>query len=203
MSSSGGGLAIPVSADDHALGPQSASITLVEYGDYECSFCGAAYPIVAALQRTFGDELRFVFRNMPLANVHPHAETAAEAAEAVGLQGHFWEMHDLLYEHQNALEPSALLSYASASGADSTEFEEALERRVTHDRAQHDVEGGLRSGVKWHTHVLYQRSSVWRLVGVGALRAVSRVARRTPSRRRSLESRSRALAQTSRLWRAH
>jgi protein-disulfide isomerase len=147
VSTPGGGLAIPVSADDHALGPQSASITLVEYGDYECSYCGAAYPIVAALQRTFGDELRFVFRNMPLTNVHPHAEAAAEAAEAVGLQGHFWEMHDLLFEHQNALDPSALLSYASASGADSTEFEVALERRVTRERVQHDVEGGLRSGV--------------------------------------------------------
>jgi protein-disulfide isomerase len=147
VSSSVGRLVIPVSADDHALGPQSASITLVEYGDYECSYCGQAYRIVAALQRTFGDELRFVFRNMPLTNVHAHAESAAEAAEAVGLQGHFWGMHDLLYEHQSSLERSALLSYASASGADSTVFEEALDRRVTRDRVQHDVEGGLRSGV--------------------------------------------------------
>jgi protein-disulfide isomerase len=147
VSSSGGRLAIPVSDDDHALGPQSASITLVEYGDYECPYCGKAYPIVAALQRIFGDELRFVFRNMPLSNVNPHAVMAAEAAEAAGLQGHFWEMHDLLLEHQTALEPSALLSYATASGADATVLETVLERRATRDRVEHDVEGGLRSGV--------------------------------------------------------
>lgn len=93
-------LAVPVSERDHATGPESAPVTLIEYGDYECSFCGEAYPIVKNVQRHLGDRLRFVFRNFPIGTAHPHAEQAAEAAEAAAAQGMFWEMHDLLYEHQ-------------------------------------------------------------------------------------------------------
>ena len=94
----------PVGANDHAQGAANAPVTVVEYGDYECPYCGEAYPVTKALQKRLGDKLRFVFRNFPLAEMHPHAEHAAEAAEAAGAQGKFWEMHDLLYEHQDALE---------------------------------------------------------------------------------------------------
>jgi len=93
----------PVSADDYAQGPATALVTLVEYGDFECPFCGQAYPIVKAIQDRFGDQLRFVWRNFPLAQAHPHAQGAAEAAEAAGAQGAFWGMHDLLFAHQDAL----------------------------------------------------------------------------------------------------
>jgi protein-disulfide isomerase len=92
-------LAAPVTDADHVQGASLAGVTLVEYGDYECSYCGEASVIVRELQRLFTDSLRFVFRNFPLANVHPHAERAAEVAEAVAVQGHFWSLHDLIFEH--------------------------------------------------------------------------------------------------------
>src|SRR5262245_21635746 len=98
----------PVGERDHAQGPADASVTLVEYGDFECPYCGQAYPIVKALQRRLGDRLRFVFRNFHLTNAHPHAEHAAEAAEAAGAQDRYWQMHDRLYEHQRALDDSHL-----------------------------------------------------------------------------------------------
>jgi len=97
-------LAVAVDDDrDHIQGPAEAAVTLVEYGDYECPYCGAAYPIVKDLQARMGDKLRFVFRNFPISTSHPHAEQAAEAAEAGAAQGRFWEMHDLLYENQARL----------------------------------------------------------------------------------------------------
>src|ERR1700704_5298787 len=96
----------PVSQRDHVIGPASAAITLVEYGDYECPHCGAAHPIVQEVRRRLASGLRFAFRHFPLSRVHPHAERAAEAAEAAGAQGptNFWEMHEQLFAHQNALE---------------------------------------------------------------------------------------------------
>src|SRR4051812_43106345 len=96
-------LAIAVTASDHAQGAPDAAVTLVEYGDYQCPYCGAAHPIVKAVQKHLGKKLRFVFRNFPLNQAHPMAELAAEAAEAAGAQGKFWEMHDALYENQNEL----------------------------------------------------------------------------------------------------
>lgn len=140
-------LALPVGPTDHIYGPEDATITLVEYGDYECPYCGQAFRIVKELQRFFSDSLRLVFRNMPLANVHPHAEDAAEAAEAVGLQGKFWTMHDLLFENQRALEEPALLGYAALAGADVNQVADALARRVMRPRVEQDLEGGIRSGV--------------------------------------------------------
>src|SRR5690242_12033646 len=93
-----------VSARDHIQGRAVAAVTLVEYGDYQCPYCGEAHPVVKRLQRAFGEELRFVFRNFPLTEAHPYAMIAAEAAEAAGLQGKFWEMHDFIFEHQSDLE---------------------------------------------------------------------------------------------------
>src|SRR4051794_32266390 len=99
-----------VGADDHRQGRDDAPVTLVEYGDYQCSFCGAAYPVVKEVQAALGDDLRFVFRNFPLTQIHEHAQKAAEAAEAAGGQEHFWPYHDLLYEHQDALRRDDLLN---------------------------------------------------------------------------------------------
>src|ERR1051325_11658882 len=110
----------PVPHRDHIQGPIDAPIALVEYGDYECPYCGEAYPIVKAIQERLGDRLCFAFRNFPLVNSHPHAEHAAEAAEAAGAQGKFWEMHDMLFEKQNALEDEALARYAEALRLDAS-----------------------------------------------------------------------------------
>ncbi|HWK79595.1 MAG TPA: thioredoxin domain-containing protein, partial [Thermomicrobiales bacterium] len=97
-------LTVPVGADDHRQGAEHAAVILVEYGDYECPYCGQAYPLVKDLMRQLGDRVGFVFRNFPIATSHPNAELAAEAAEAAAAQGQFWPMHDLLYEHQRSLD---------------------------------------------------------------------------------------------------
>jgi protein-disulfide isomerase len=136
----------PVGPDDHVSGNADAPITLVEYGDYQCPYCGMAHPIVKELQREFGDSLRLVFRNMPLANVHPHAEAAAEAAEAVAELGDFWAMHDLLYENQSNLGDAALARYAVQAGVDERAFSTALQSGAPRARVQRDLEGALRSG---------------------------------------------------------
>ena len=111
-------LVLPVDPDrDHIQGPADAPVTLVEYGDYECPYCGAAYPIIKEVQARMGERLRFVFRNFPITTSHPHAGQAAEAAEAAGVQGPFWEMHDLLYENQQSLEDADLRGYAERLGS--------------------------------------------------------------------------------------
>ncbi|MFZ0891731.1 MAG: thioredoxin domain-containing protein [Thermoplasmata archaeon] len=140
-------LAVPVSSRDHAQGAENAPVTLLEYGDYECPYCGAAYPIVKELQRRLGAEVRFVFRNFPLANAHPHATMAAEAAEVVGAQGKFWEMHDLLYENQRALTEADLVSYAGRLGVAKEKFSTEIRRPVYADRVREDFASGVRSGV--------------------------------------------------------
>jgi protein-disulfide isomerase len=117
-------LAVAVDDDrDHIQGRADAAVTLVEYGDYECPYCGAAYPIVKELQARMGDRLRFVFRNFPISTSHPHAEQAAEAAEAGAAQGRFWAMHDLLYENQRQLRDQDLHRYAEQLGIDVERFD--------------------------------------------------------------------------------
>ncbi len=137
----------PVSERDHILGNGNAPVTLVEYGDYECPMCGAAYPITQELVEQYGDELRFVFRNFPLTQIHPHALLAAEAAEAASFQGRFWEMHDALYENQSWLEPDDLATYADNLGLDGTQFIADMNKPETAERVQTDYKGGMRSGV--------------------------------------------------------
>ena len=137
----------PVTERDHAQGPATAAVTLVEYGDYECPHCGRAYPIVKELQQRFGEQLRFVFRNFPLGEIHPHAAHAAEAAEAAASQGLFWEMHDALFEHQNALDDLHLIQYAVAIGADDRKLREELASHVHAPRVRSDFLAGVRSGV--------------------------------------------------------
>jgi protein-disulfide isomerase len=140
-------LSVPVGKSDHMAGGESASVTLVEYGDYQCPFCGQAYPIIKAIQRKLGPRLRFVFRNFPLSNAHPFAELAAEAAEAAGAQGKFWEMHDLLYENQANLGQELAVESAGKLSLDVDRFIEDLKNRRFRERVRHDFTGGVRSGV--------------------------------------------------------
>jgi protein-disulfide isomerase len=140
-------LKTPVGADDHAAGPADAPVTLVEYGDFQCPYCGQAYPIVKALQKRFGTKLRFVFRHMPLKNAHPQAELAAEAAEAAAIQGKFWPMHDALYEHQDQLGPEFIVKTASRLHLDVAAFEHDLASSPVQGRVQHSFMDGVRSGV--------------------------------------------------------
>jgi len=141
-------LAIPVDEDrDHIQGRADAPVTLVEYGDYECPYCGAAYPIVKEVQARLGDTLRFVFRNFPITTSHPHAEQAAEAAEAAAAQRKFWEMHDLLYENQRRLGDQDLRGYADQLGLDVELFDKELVEHVHAPRVREDFMSGVRSGV--------------------------------------------------------
>jgi protein-disulfide isomerase len=141
-------LTVPVSEErDHTQGPADAPATLVQYGDYECPYCGEAYPIVKEVQRRMGDRLRFVFRNFPISTSHPHAEHAAEAAEAAGAQGRFWEMHDLLYERQQHLADRDLHDDASELGLDVDRFDKELAAHDYAERVHEDFMSGVRSGV--------------------------------------------------------
>lgn len=137
----------PVSARDHAEGPADAPLTLVEYGDYQCPYCGAAYPVVKRLQKTLGKKLRFVFRNFPLTQSHPYALIAAEAAEAAALQGKFWEMHDLLYEQQALLEPDIIPQWGERLGLDLEKLGNDISHGVVEERIKEDRQSGIRSGV--------------------------------------------------------
>src|SRR5215212_8388639 len=120
-------LTLPVSERDHIQGSPVAKVTLLEYGDYQCPYCLQAYPIMIDIQEHMGDLMRLVFRNFPLTTMHPNAEQAAEAAEAAGAQGKFWEMHDYLFEHQSRLDDVALLSYAADLGLNLNRFARDLQ----------------------------------------------------------------------------
>jgi protein-disulfide isomerase len=120
---------------------------LVEYGDYECSHCGHAYPIVKALQKKFGRQLRFVFRNFPLREIHPNAEAAAETAEFAADHGKFWDMHDLIFENQNSLSEQTLGQLAHRLTLDGQALRDALSSGTFAERVQGDFSSGVRSGV--------------------------------------------------------
>jgi protein-disulfide isomerase len=141
-------LTVPVSEErDHIQGPANASVTLLEYGDYECPYCGAAYPIIKAVQARMDQRLRFVYRNFPITTSHPHAQQAAESAEAAATQGRFWEMHDVLFENQKRLRDQDLRSYAEALALDLERFERELAEHVHAGRVHEDFMSGVRSGV--------------------------------------------------------
>jgi protein-disulfide isomerase len=141
-------LAVPVSERDHALGPSEAPVTLVEYGDFECPFCGMAYPEIKEIRHRLGSQLRFVYRHFPRPE-HAHAKHAAEAAECAGAQGedHFWAMHDILFEHQQALDDVHLRQYASEIGLDPQRFSEDMAHHTYLERVHQDLEGGAHSDV--------------------------------------------------------
>ncbi|MEO5971676.1 MAG: DsbA family protein [Bdellovibrionia bacterium] len=140
-------LRVPISRADHSQGSPDAPLILLEYGDYECSYCGKAYRVIRHLQQTLKNDLRFVFRNFPLASLHPNAMVAAQAAESAGLQGQFWEMHDILYRNQDSLDLDSLTNYATILDLDLTKFLEGMERSEVEEKIRQDIYGGARSGV--------------------------------------------------------
>jgi|SRR6185437_5249740 len=140
-------LSIPISERDHIRGRADAPLTLLEYGDYECDYCGRAYPVVRAVREHFGDRLRFIFRNFPHASIHPHASIAAQAAESAALKGKFWEMHDILFEHQDDLAGTDLARYALKIGLEVYHFESDLSSERFARRVAADYQGGVASGV--------------------------------------------------------
>jgi protein-disulfide isomerase len=140
-------LKLPVSASDHIQGNINAKIILVEYGDYECSYCGDAYPIVKKVQKHFGTELGFVFRNFPLNESHPHAEIAAETAEFAAAHGKFWKMHDLLYENQKHFNLALMLKLAESLNLSATDLEMALKNKTFQEKVKNDFMSGVKSGV--------------------------------------------------------
>jgi protein-disulfide isomerase len=140
-------LAEPVDSErDHIRGPAESPVTVLEYGDFECPYCGRAEPVMRELLAEFGD-VRYVWRHLPLTDVHPRAQAAAEAAEAAAAQGAFWEMHDLLLDHQAALRVSDLTGYAEDLGLDVERFEDDLRRRAGAGRIEEDVDSADLSGV--------------------------------------------------------
>jgi protein-disulfide isomerase len=140
-------LKVSVGDRDHVRGAPDAQHTLVEYGDYECPFCGAAAASVKQLMQIMGNEVRFAYRHFPLTQIHPHAQRAAEAAEAAGQQDRFWDMHDLLFGHQNRLAPGDLIGYASTLQLDLHRFAVDLETHAHAARVREDFLSGVRSGV--------------------------------------------------------
>ena len=140
-------LTVAVSDRDHVIGPETAPVTLVEYGDYECPYCGAAHPNVKQALSALGDNVRFAYRHFPLAQIHPHAALAAEAAEAAGAQGRFWEMHELLFTNQQRLEPRDLLVYAELVGLDMNRFARDLDEHTFRPKVREHFMSGVRSGV--------------------------------------------------------
>ena len=141
-----GRVSISVGPDDHSRGPLDAKLTVVEYGDYQCPYCGQAHPIVERMRTAFADSMRLIFRNLPLVDVHPHAEAAAEIAEAVGEQGKFWEIHDTIYENQHDLSDAALLGYVEQVGADVDKVKSDIADGGPRQRVEADFEGAIRSG---------------------------------------------------------
>ncbi len=138
---------LPVAGRDHIQGLLDAPIQLLEYGDFECPFCGRAYPLVKEIQEELGARLCFAFRHFPMTTTHPHAQHAAEAAEAAGGQGRFWEMHDILLENQNALEDEDLARYASILDLDAQRLNAEILAGVHRPRVREDFRSGVRNGV--------------------------------------------------------
>ena len=137
----------PVTQQDHIFGPATAPVTLVEYGDFECPHCGEAYPVIQQILKEMGDQIRFVYRHFPLTETHPHAGEAAEAAEAAGAQGSFWEMHSILFEHQDELRSENLVQYAQNLGLNIERFRTDLEEHIYQRLVEEDFISGVRSGV--------------------------------------------------------
>jgi protein-disulfide isomerase len=140
-------LAPPIDPErDHISGPFGAPIQLVEFGDYECPYCRKAHDAIRETQQKFGDDFCYVFRHLPNPKLHPHAEMAAEAAEAAAAQGKFWEMHDALFEHQSALDEADLLRYARTLALDTQRMARELKAQTFAKRVRDDFRSGVRSG---------------------------------------------------------
>ena len=141
-------LAVPVGERDHSQGPETATVTLVQYGDFECPYTRQSTWVVQAIQKQLGDQLRFVFRNFPLTEIHPHALHAALAAEAAASQGKFWQMHDYIFHHQHTLEDADLAHFAETLGLELQQYARDMEHHRFLARIEEDVESGESSGVQ-------------------------------------------------------
>jgi protein-disulfide isomerase len=139
---------IPVSERDHSQGPATAAVTLVQYGDYECPYTRQATWVVQAIQQQLGEQLRFIYRNFPLTEIHPHALHAALAAEDAAAQGKFWEMHDYIFHHQHTLADADLEHFAEVVGLDLQQYRRDMREQRALAHIEEDVEGGERSGVQ-------------------------------------------------------
>lgn len=137
----------PITPSDHAKGAADAPVKIIEYGDYQCPHCGAAHPILAGLLAQYGESIHFVFRNFPLMKIHPEANVAAQSAEAAAAQGKFWEMHDMLFTHQDDLRLEHLLEYARELALDVERVRAEIESGKYAERVRSDLSGGIRAGV--------------------------------------------------------
>jgi protein-disulfide isomerase len=140
-------LLLPIQPEDHVEGNEHAGFTLVEYGDYECPDCGTLFATIKNLRDKWPNDIRVVYRQYPLSGIHPHALAAAEAAEAAGAQGHFWEMHALLFKNQHALSTKDLVRYAEQLSLDVPRFQRELKNRTYEDRVRSDFRRGVANGV--------------------------------------------------------
>lgn len=136
-----------VNINDHAQGNLNGDLVIVEYGDYQCPYCGAAYPVLKELMKEFGSQVKFVFRNFPLSEMHQYAKAAAIAAEAANLQGKFWEMHDAIYENQQSLNDLYLFELAENVGLNIAQFKEDIQKVELSEKVDSDFESGVMSGV--------------------------------------------------------
>jgi len=136
-----------VSNADHTQGNLDADLVIVEYGDYQCPYCGAAYPVLKELMKEYRNHIRFVFRNFPLSEMHLYARPAALAAEAAGLQGKFWEMHDAIYENQEFLNENLLLKLAEKLDLNISQFKADIQKQTLAEKIDTDFESGIVSGV--------------------------------------------------------
>jgi protein-disulfide isomerase len=139
---------VKVNPDDHVQGPANAPIVLIEYADYQCPYCGQAFYIIKNLQKKLGDKLQYVFRNFPLVSIHKFAYHASLAAEAAGIEGKFWEMHDTLFENQRHLNDTDLMNYAEQIGLNPKQFEKDLAGPEALKKVEEDVESGTKAGVE-------------------------------------------------------
>ncbi|MGE0354313.1 MAG: DsbA family protein [Gemmatimonadales bacterium] len=141
-------LVVPVTARDHAIGPEGAPITLVEYGDLQCPHCALVHPLFTEIREQLAGDVRHVFRHFPLEDVHPHAAMAAMAAEAAAGQGRFWKLLDIVYEDNSSLDAAAILRMAKKAGVNSRRLQRELDSGIHAPRVRADQLGGRRSGVR-------------------------------------------------------
>jgi protein-disulfide isomerase len=140
-------LKLLVGERDHSQGPADAPVMLVEYGDFECSLCGRAFPVIEELLNTYEGKIRFIFRNFPMKTIHPNAYDAALAAEAAGLQGKFWEIHSIFFKNQDNLERPQLIKYAASAGVDPEKLKTDMESETIRAKVKEDFRSGVISGV--------------------------------------------------------
>jgi protein-disulfide isomerase len=146
-----------ITSEDWIRGREDAPVTILEYGDFECPYCGMAFPELEAVLEEAPDAVRLIYRHFPITTIHPHALMAAESAEAAGAQGKFWEMHDALFTHQEALEYENLLEYAEAIGLDVARFDSEMQQQIYREEVRRDFRRGIEDGVNGTPTLFFNR----------------------------------------------